>query len=468
MKLLFQAALYFGLLFLIACGSDTTEPPGPAPAAPSGQISATLQESTTEGVLIDTSWSLPNVTAVMQNGKLRVEAINQNTGESLRINLPDSTVGMYSNSGDDPENGYAEYVRDNTDQTIYSSIEYGSNTPVFSVSITSVDTTFKEVRGSFIISCVNPNNDSLVAYFTDGSFTEVPYTVEAPDEEEEPDPTEPEGDFGAVFNENTPSGTSTDPEWTLPEVSAVLSSDQSIITATDPATGETLEIFFPSNQTGLYNNSENDPTEGFAEYTPSTGAAAYSSLNFENAGESALFFLSVDFINEDTQTMSGSFQIATYSEDGLSSAIFSSGSFTDIPFTGDTEPGDGGGGGGGNEDSFSALIDGADFETQSLVAVETSGNILITATSSSGNSLVINFSSSAMAGNSFELTAGSANTGTYQTSAFQTYTATSGSIDITTHDTDANVVSGTFTFVATEFLGTNTISVTEGSFEVTY
>lgn len=437
------------------------------PPPPTGQISATLQESTADGLQTDPDWTLPKVTAVMQGGKLRIEAINENTGESLRINLPDSTVGDYTNSGTDPESGFAEYVRSSSSPVAYSSLEFGSNTSVFSVAITAVDTTFEEVSGSFIISCVNPNTDSLVAYFTDGFFTEVPYTIEAPDAEE-PDPTEPEFEFNAVFNESSPSGNSTNPEWTLPVVSAILSPEQSVITATDAETGETLEIFFPSNQTGVYNNSGSDAAEGFAEYTLPGGAQTYSSLNFENAGENALFILSIDFINEDSQTMSGSFQIATYSQDGLSGATFSSGSFTDIPFTGDTEPGDGGGGGGGNEDSFSALIDGADFETQSIVAAETSGNILITATSSSGNSLVINFSSSAMAGSSFELTAGSTNTGTYQTSGFQTYTATSGSIDITAHDTDANVVSGTFTFVATEFLGTNTISVTEGNFEVTY
>ncbi len=166
-------------IFFTSCVDDDDDN-NSGPSEPTGSISATqtfVAGPQTEAV--ESSWSLPTVSAVRFQGQLSITATNQSTGESLVFLLPDNGVAVYSNSSNDPNLGVANWVP-STGMNSLSSIapnDPGPNSSM-TVQVTSIDTSAKVLSGMFTIIVKNPLEPANFAVFEEGQFTDVPYGTE--------------------------------------------------------------------------------------------------------------------------------------------------------------------------------------------------------------------------------------------------------------------------------------------------
>ena len=115
----------------------------------------------------------------------------------------------------------------------------------------------------------------------------------------------------------------------------------------------------------------------------------------------------------------------------------------------------------GDEPSMKAEVDGDDWETSSVDAVNSGGSIVITAPATDGSAILLTIPSDATV-ESHDLDGLTGYIAAYRPNAQTSMTATAGEITITTiNDTE---VAGTFEFDATD--GTTTVDVDNGSFYV--
>lgn len=180
----------------------------------------------------------------------------------------------------------------------------------------------------------------------------------------------------------------------------------------------------------------------------------------ETSSRGNITFTDIDL---SSNTISGSFSFIGENEVLGNSIAFANGKFTDIPRS--SQP--------VSKDNFTAKVDGVVFEDISLFANEiTIGStdlISISANRSLSETIGINLNADITPG---EYDFGSFITQSYPTGQYSvngnTYEA-EGKLTITSHDTTAKRISGTFNFDATDILtGTPIHSITDGDFNVSY
>ena len=169
-------------------------------------------------------------------------------------------------------------------------------------------------------------------------------------------------------------------------------------------------------------------------------------------------------IDVENQTMSGTFNFIGTNGSTSETKEFTNGEFSNIAYVAElVNPGD---------DSFFAKIDGVDFNPDLVQGVATSlgGVDLISVIGTKNNlaSIGITLPGDVVAG-TFDLGSFSPPIGQYNdfTDTSITYLG-NGTVTIDLHDTESSRIMGTFEFIAEEFQGTQTVSITEGSFDVTY
>jgi len=144
---------------------------------------------------------------------------------------------------------------------------------------------------------------------------------------------------------------------------------------------------------------------------------------------------------------------------------FTNGIFSNVPYQGtisNPPPPD-------VNNTFTAKVDGVEFEETLLSGTLINGNIGIVATRDSVDSIGLTFQSDIGPGN-YDFAFGSAPFGQYNIFTPTTSNIADGSFAITSHDIPNKRIIGTFSFVAEAFGGgaTDSYDITEGSFDITY
>ncbi|WP_344930993.1 DUF6252 family protein [Aquimarina addita] len=121
-------------------------------------------------------------------------------------------------------------------------------------------------------------------------------------------------------------------------------------------------------------------------------------------------------------------------------------------------------------DSFFTKIDGVAYNPEFVNGfITTFGtNIFISGSQANGDNVVINFPISAVAGETFTVE-DLQFVASFDTSDGRAFLSSEGSVTITTHNTESQRISGTFSFIANPLESNGaTFTFTEGTFDVSY
>ena len=120
---------------------------------------------------------------------------------------------------------------------------------------------------------------------------------------------------------------------------------------------------------------------------------------------------------------------------------------------------------------FSVKIDGANFQPDfvSGFIVSSGNNILVSANKNNGEEITLIFPITAKAGDTFSVENLEVVTGYDSVSPEETFTGRTGSMTITSHNTNTREIAGTFSFNAESLDNAGSfLNFTEGSFKVVY
>jgi hypothetical protein len=256
--------------------------------------------------------------------------------------------------------------------------------------------------------------------------------------------------------------------WSLPNVVAVINLGQISITAINQTTGEIFVILLPDNGVGIYNNNTENAGEGIATYQPVGESVAWTSIPGP-PNSAPTFFVNITAIDTVAKTLDGEFIVRCNSTLNTSNyAIFQNGSFTEVPYSTDL---DGGSGGAFGDGDVTATIDGNSWEATDVIASYQGFVDILNITASDDNdaSIALNMPVTAEAGDVFDLSTFSQSySAQYLQSTTSFFSAQSGNITITSHNTSTNEIEGTFEFDAGIFGQPTAHSITNGAFSVTY
>jgi hypothetical protein len=257
----------------------------------------------------------------------------------------------------------------------------------------------------------------------------------------------------------------TNNEWSLPTVAANRFMGRITISATNQTTGETFALLLPDNGVGFYLNESFDPEAGLGTWVPSQGENGWSSLG--QPGEDPTFFVEITEIDTAAKTMDGLFTTVVYNTlDSNQLAFFENGVFNDVPYATTID-----GGSGLGEGTVTCDIDGTAFVQESIIATGQSFTNLIniSATNAADEIISINVPIDTEAGDTYDLSNISQEYfANYTVNLNSFFSALSGNITVTSHDPDANTITGTFEFEAGVILQGVEHSITNGTFDVTY
>lgn len=213
----------------------------------------------------------------------------------------------------------------------------------------------------------------------------------------------------------------------------------SIIISLDGFSEDTYLLEFNGNSAGIVND----------------GNVTYATNSDPQAGGS----VTITSINTTDSVMSGIFEFVAYGFSNKGFISVTEGTFTDIPFSTELP--------GTPNNSLEVDIDGSTFTASSVTSSVLMSKIIISA-------------SDAQVTETVGITVNEdISVGTYDIGLFGdvsamyllgsvTMTPTSGTLVISKHDESQNILEGTFEFEAEELLGTNSASLTNGSFKVNY
>lgn len=310
------------------------------------------------------------------------------------------------------------------------------------------------IASATFISCDNEPIDSAI----DLSNPENPDNPEVPGGGGTAGP----GVFKVDFDGQTYTATTTQ---------AIVNEDYIAITGLKASTGEIIQLTVPSNQVGTYTwDTTNTDITGLAlAYVSASGGQAYVSGpddegEFEGLNYIDTAILTVTEINTVSKTVSGNFQFtgARFTEVGvLETKVFTNGVFTNISYEADTPA--------PTNNFFTAKLDGSNYVATNIFGTQLSGKIGIVGRRGNVENISLSVPQDATPG-------------TYEVDMFGDYIASyianstssgsfapdSGSITITSHDTQTNRIKGTFFFDAFSFFVPETHQITEGTFDVTY
>ena len=166
-------------------------------------------------------------------------------------------------------------------------------------------------------------------------------------------------------------------------------------------------------------------------------------------------------VNETDSVISGTFSFKAYSPFSKGFIEVTEGSFSNIPFTSELPA--------TPDNSLEVDIDGSAFIAASVNASVLMGKIMISASDSQMTKTVGFTMNEDIAVGTYDIGGlfGPV-TAQYNIGTTILMSATSGELVITKHDTGQNILEGTFEFEAEELLGSNSASLTNGSFVINY
>jgi hypothetical protein len=250
--------------------------------------------------------------------------------------------------------------------------------------------------------------------------------------------------------------TSTSSDWIATSASARLNLDGTFdVTATNGA--DSVFFKFSGNQVGVF------VVDTLSIYRTDNYFAASNNDDYgvtDSTGTVSFVITANDFEN---QQISGSFNAVFYNLDGsLDLVVLQDGLFVDLPYTIE-EPELGGAGTISFTANGSATILDQIFSSTSMGTVQAVGTSL----SSPTTSMTLTFSEDIAPGNYDLGNLFGAVTMAY-TEGSQFFFSDAGTLTILANNTGTNEIQGTFSFSGSELLGSGTIEVTNGSFDIGY
>jgi len=236
---------------------------------------------------------------------------------------------------------------------------------------------------------------------------------------------------------------------------AVIGGGQIIVKGMKDANGESVELILNEVELGTYplgiTASNGELNNGL--YSPDTNNInAWQSVTDAIDPQGEITITEIDYFN---LLISGTFSFTAYDSNGVSKE-FTNGVFQDIPVT--------------KEDDFFALVDGDEFvDVQIVKGINNFGWIGLLAKDANGGDITIAVNYNITPG-TYDFTGEplSARTLGY-TPSFEDFHYGEGTITITTHNPETNLLMGTFECTALPFNGgVGTYEITEGKFCVTY
>ncbi len=165
----------------------------------------------------------------------------------------------------------------------------------------------------------------------------------------------------------------------------------------------------------------------------------------------------------DNQMISGSFNAVFYNLDGsLDLVVLQDGIVIDLPYTIET-PDLGGAG------TISFTADGTNVVLDQIFSSNNSGMVQLTASSVSNptTSLTMSFPEDVAPGD-YDLSSIFSDVSVTYTSGSQVFFSDSGTLTVSANNTDTDQLQGTFNLTGSELLGSGTVTITNGSFDIEY
>jgi len=180
-----------------------------------------------------------------------------------------------------------------------------------------------------------------------------------------------------------------------------------------------------------------------------------------NADPDCNGIVNISSINTTDSVISGTFEFYAYSPFGKGFVSVSEGSFSNVPFTTELPA--------TPDNSLIVDIDGSTFTASSVNAMVAMGKINISASDAQITQTVGITIDEGLEAGTYDIGGffGSV-TGQYNIGTEVLMMANEGEMIITKHDMENNILEGTFEFEASEMIGTNSASLTNGSFVVNY
>jgi len=238
-------------------------------------------------------------------------------------------------------------------------------------------------------------------------------------------------------------------------------SDQSGCTVTNGITGiagtkaqgQTITMTVSQFQEGGY---------GFSfESTINVAALTNGNVTYTtNSAQGCTGQVYISEINTTDSTLSGNFDFKAYSPYGKGFIEVTDGLFSNIPFTNEIPA--------TPDNSFEVDIDGTTFTPTSINASSIMGKIMITASDSQVSKTIGITVENDITVGTHEMSSFGDVIGQYNIGTTIIMSASSGTLELTKHDQVAKVLEGTFEFEAEEMLGTNSASLTNGGFTISY
>jgi hypothetical protein len=239
--------------------------------------------------------------------------------------------------------------------------------------------------------------------------------------------------------------------WTATTSGAVIKNGWTTI-AGITGKGKDLTISINSESAGTYTLNENSVHSAIL----SDGSEFYSTLVDSLAGGEVI----ISDINTSDSLISGSFHFDIYDimQTGFKKSV-TEGSFKNIKFTSNTN-----GGGNNNDGTMQLDVDGTTWVPEIVSSVSAIGTLALVGKESNSDRYVSFLFPDTITTGNFDLANYSV---LYVNSEGLTFLLTSGTLDITTHNTSTNKFEGTFSFEGSDYQG-STVSVTNGEFSATY
>lgn len=245
--------------------------------------------------------------------------------------------------------------------------------------------------------------------------------------------------------------------WKATTVSAREELDAFIIEGSSSNPNETFVLWVNTMDIGVWDYY----TEADIFFSRVQGADTVIYTSFTSENDYAL--ISVTALDTANHTVSGTFQYVLTNTMSSTDMIYSEnndpGVFENIPYT----PLDDGMSVGSG--SISVTVDGTPKSDNNAISTSTPGGLMLTGTFGSGG-MTISIPNDAQTGASYALDGSAAGVMITYMEGTQFFSNTSGSINITSHNTASRIVSGTFN--GTLSMGAETLQLTNGSFNFNY
>jgi hypothetical protein len=259
-------------------------------------------------------------------------------------------------------------------------------------------------------------------------------------------------------------------------VQAIISDDYISITGLRSSKGDFIVITVPSNKVGTYTwKNVSNQNKGWGlrlAYSPSSSEySSFIGLSEEDADNDLgisdyedTATVTITSIDSKTKKLSGTFQftgIRSNINNKLETKNFTKGSFNEIAYTSNVPI--------VNKNTFSAKLDGTNFVTTSVTAIQGSGKIMIGGTKGSYENIFIAIPSTIKTG-TYSVGSGFDYVLRYSKDATPSnmFDASKGTIVILSHDTAKKTISGTFTASLVTYPSTVKHEITEGAFNISY